>query len=135
MHLPASVLWTLPDALRQGQIQFARTGSVHAAGLFDGAGDLLHLCEDVGRHNAVDKLVGRYVLEGRRTPQPSVLMVSGRVSFEIVQKAWIAGICMIAAVSGPSSLAIDLAAEAGITLVGFLRETSANLYTHPQRIG
>jgi len=135
MHLSRSILWALPDALRQGQAQFARTGSLHASGLFGDSGDLLHLCEDVGRHNAVDKLVGRYVLDGRRLPQPSVLMVSGRVSFEIVQKAWIAGICMIAAVSGPSSLAIDLADEAGITLIGFLRGTSANLYTHPQRIG
>ena len=132
--LSRPVLWSLSDVLRKGQAQFERTGALHASALFDLSGDLLHLCEDVGRHNAMDKLVGHYVLKGERPPELSVLLVSGRVSFEIVQKAWMAGVCFIAAVSGPSTLAVDLAREAGITLVGFLRGTTANLYTHPPRL-
>ena len=132
--LSRPVLWSLSDVLRKGQAQFERTGALHASALFDLSGDLLHLCEDVGRHNAMDKLVGHYVLKGERPPELSVLLVSGRVSFEIVQKAWMAGVCFIAAVSGPSTLAVDLAREAGITLVGFLRGTTANLYTHPRRL-
>ncbi|SVE08654.1 uncharacterized protein METZ01_LOCUS461508, partial [marine metagenome] len=132
--LSRPVLWSLSDVLRKGQAQFERTGALHASALFDLSGDLLHLCEDVGRHNAMDKLVGHYVLKGERPPELSVLLVSGRVSFEIVQKAWMAGVCFIAAVSGPSTLAVDLAREAGITLVGFLRGTTANLYTHPHRL-
>ena len=132
--LSRPVLWSLSDVLRKGQAQFELTGALHASALFDLSGDLLHLCEDVGRHNAVDKLVGHYVLKGERPPELSVLLVSGRVSFEIVQKAWMAGVCFIAAVSGPSTLAVDLAREAGITLVGFLRGTTANLYTHPHRL-
>ena len=132
--LSRPVLWSLSDVLRKGQAQFERTGALHASALFDLSGDLLYLCEDVGRHNAMDKLVGHYVLKGERPPELSVLLVSGRVSFEIVQKAWMAGVCFIAAVSGPSTLAVDLAREAGITLVGFLRGTTANLYTHPHRL-
>jgi len=132
--LSRPVLWSLSDVLRKGQAQFERTGALHASALFDLSGDLLHLCEDVGRHNAMDKLVGHFVLKGERPPELSVLLVSGRVSFEIVQKAWMAGVCFIAAVSGPSTLAVDLAREAGITLVGFLRGTTANLYTHPHRL-
>lgn len=133
-QLPRPVLWKISGALRLGQQVFDRTGALHAAGLFDLTGKLLHLSEDVGRHNAVDKLVGRYVLSGQRVPSPAVLMISGRASFEIVQKAWMAGISMIAAVSGPSTLAVDLADEAGITLIGFLRDQSANLYTHHRRL-
>ena len=132
--LSRPVLWSLSDVLRKGQAQFERTGALHASALFDLSGDLQHMCEDVGRHNAMDKLVGHYVLKGERPPELSVLLVSGRVSFEIVQKAWMAGVCFIAAVSGPSTLAVDLAREAGITLVGFLRGTTANLYTHPHRL-
>lgn len=119
----------LPERLRAAQAQFERTGSLHAAGLFDTEGRLLELREDVGRHNAVDKLVGRYVLQAQWPPSASVLMVSGRTSFEIVQKAHLAGLGFIASVSGPSSLAVDLAREAGITLVGFLRGGGGNLYT------
>ena len=133
-QLPMATLWKMSQSLRQGQQLFDRTGALHAAGLMDLSGRVLHLCEDVGRHNAVDKLVGRYVLAGQRPEPQTALMISGRASFEIVQKAWMAGIGLIVAVSGPSSLAVDLAQEAGITLVGFLREGSANLYTHPERL-
>jgi len=128
------VLADLPDSLRQAQAQFERTGSLHAAGLFDATGRMLALREDVGRHNAVDKLVGSFVLDGEWPPSASVLMVSGRTSFEIVQKALLAGLGFIASVSGPSSLAVDLAEEGGLTLVGFLRHGSYNLYTHTERL-
>jgi FdhD protein len=128
------ILLTLPDSLRKAQKQFEHTGSVHAAGLFDAEGRLLALREDVGRHNAVDKLIGRFVLDGRWPPASSVLMLSGRTSFEIVQKALLAGLGFIASVSGPSSLAVDLADESGLTLVGFLRDGGYNLYTHGGRL-
>ena len=124
----------LPDTLRGAQAQFERTGSLHAAGLFDVDGSLLALREDVGRHNAVDKLIGSFVLDGQWPPPASALMVSGRTSFEIVQKALLAGLAFIASVSGPSSLAVDLADEAGLTLIGFLRHGGYNLYTHAQRL-
>ena len=130
----SATLISLPDKLRDAQAQFERTGSLHAAGLFSADGDLLALHEDVGRHNAVDKLVGSFVLSGQWPPPSSVLMVSGRTSFEIVQKALLAGLGFLASVSGPSSLAVDLAHDGGLTLVGFLRNGGYNLYAHAQRL-
>jgi FdhD protein len=133
--LDPEVLISLPDRLRESQRMFERTGGLHAAGLFTPAGDLLCLREDVGRHNAVDKVVGWTAREGRLPLSGTVLQVSGRASFELVQKAVMAGIPMLAAVSAPSSLAVELAAESGMTLVGFLRGTSYNVYTGQQRLG
>jgi FdhD protein len=129
-----ALLSALPDRLREAQKVFDRTGGLHAAGLFSDAGELLVLREDVGRHNAVDKVVGWALREGLLPLTGTVLMVSGRASFELVQKAWMAGIPCLAAVSAPSSLAVDLAAEAGMTLVGFLRGTSMNVYAGQQRV-
>ena len=127
-------LVALPDVLRDAQDQFERTGSLHAAGLFAADGALVAVREDVGRHNAVDKLVGSFVLAGQWPPPFSVLMVSGRTSFEIVQKALLAGLGFLASVSGPSSLAVDLADDGGLTLVGFLRNGGYNLYSHAERL-
>ena len=129
-----SVLLGLPASLHKGQTLFARTGGVHAAGLFTPTGELLCLREDVGRHNAVDKVVGWALREGRLPLRDTLLQVSGRASFELVQKASMAGIPLLSAVSAPSSLAVDLAAEAGVTLVGFSRDDRATVYTHPERI-
>jgi FdhD protein len=127
-------LVTFPGQLREQQRVFDSTGGLHAAGIFTAAGEVLVVREDVGRHNAVDKATGWAVLNGRVPLGGSVLMVSGRASFELVQKAAMAGIPVLAAVSAPSSLAAELADEQGITLVGFLRGTSMNVYTHPERI-
>ncbi|GAB3706911.1 formate dehydrogenase accessory sulfurtransferase FdhD [Nocardiopsis oceani] len=134
VRITAETLTELPDRLREAQRVFDRTGGLHAAGLFTESGELVALREDVGRHNAVDKVVGWAVRENRLPLRASVLMVSGRASFELVQKAWMAGIPVMSAVSAPSSLAVDLAREAGSTLVGFLRGASMNVYAGRQRV-
>ncbi|MGK5532644.1 formate dehydrogenase accessory sulfurtransferase FdhD [Streptomyces sp. URMC 129] len=128
------VLAALPDRLRDAQRVFARTGGLHAAALFSSGGELLDVREDVGRHNAVDKLVGRAYERGLLPLSDAGLLVSGRASFELVQKAVMAGIPLLAAVSAPSALAVDLAEEAGVTLVGFLRGTSMNVYAGAERL-
>ncbi|PRX47290.1 FdhD protein [Prauserella shujinwangii] len=128
------VLAGLPDALRERQRVFAATGGLHAAALFTADGTLLAVREDVGRHNAVDKVLGWAVLEDRVPLLDCGLLVSGRASFELVQKAAMAGVPMLAAVSAPSSLAVELAEENGMTLVGFLRGRSMNLYTGEKRV-
>ncbi|HEV2459446.1 MAG TPA: formate dehydrogenase accessory sulfurtransferase FdhD [Ktedonobacterales bacterium] len=128
------VLYVLPDRLRAGQRVFASTGGLHAAALFDATGALLALREDVGRHNAVDKLVGRAMLDDTLPLNERILLVSGRLSFEIVLKALAARIPIVAAVSAPSSLAVDLAQSGGVTLAAFLRGSSVNLYTYPERV-
>jgi FdhD protein len=130
----ADVLLGLPDALRGAQRVFDRTGGLHAAGLFDPKGGLETLREDVGRHNAVDKVVGRAAQDGRLPLAGRVLMVSGRSSFEIVQKALLAGIPFVAAVSAPSTLAVRLAQESNMTLVGFLRPGGFNVYAGAGRV-
>lgn len=127
-------LTELPDTLRRHQQVFDSTGGLHAAALFTLDGALLALREDVGRHNAVDKVLGWALTDSRVPLSHSVLMVSGRASFELVQKAVMAGVPMLTAVSAPSSLAVDLAAESGLTLVGFLRGDTMNVYTAPERI-
>lgn len=129
-----AVLVDLPGALRAAQAVFERTGGLHAAGLFDAEGRLLALREDVGRHNAVDKLVGRMFLEGLLPLAGKILLVSGRTSFEILQKAAVAGVPIVCAVSAPSSLAVSVAERLGITLIGFLRGPGFNVYAHPERI-
>lgn len=129
-----SALYTLPERLRAGQRVFDSTGGLHAAALFALDGELLALREDVGRHNAVDKLIGRALLDGALPLDRRILLVSGRLSFEILQKVVAAGIPLVAAVSAPSSLAVDLARASGVTLVAFLRGASMNIYTHPARI-
>lgn len=133
--LDPALLATFPDLLRDQQAVFEKTGGLHAAALFDGrTGRMLVLREDVGRHNAVDKVIGWAVKDGRLPLTGTVLMVSGRASFELTQKASMAGIPVLAAVSAPSSLAVDLANEVGITIVGFLRGQSMVVYSRPERI-
>ena len=128
------LLYSLPDILRQEQAVFEQTGGLHAAGLFDLSGNLLYLREDVGRHNAVDKIVGRATLDRKLPLSHNILMVSGRASFEIIQKALVARIPIIAAVSAPSSLSVELALQGGMTLAAFLRGQSCNIYSWPERI-
>lgn len=130
----SAVLTQLPDTLRAAQKVFESTGGLHAAGLFTPQGELLVIREDIGRHNAVDKVIG-WAVESQRIPLfGNVLLVSGRASFELVQKAVMAGVPILAAVSAPSSLAVDLARDSGLTLVGFLRAGTMNVYTHQDRI-
>ena len=130
----ADVLVSLPERLREAQRVFERTGGLHAAGLFDGDGSVLSVREDVGRHNAVDKVIGEQLLAGRVPLSDRVLQVSGRASFEVVQKAAVAGIPVVSAVSAPSSLAVDAGGRLGVTVVGFVRDGRCNVYTHPARV-
>jgi len=132
--LDPAVLRTLPGALRSAQRVFDSTGGLHAAGLYESDGTAVTVREDVGRHNAVDKVLGAALLAGRVPAAGAVLMVSGRASFELVQKAAMAGVPTLAAVSAPSSLAAELAEDEGITLIGFLRGDSMNVYTRPDRL-
>ena len=129
-----SVIVGLPARLRQAQAVFERTGGLHASGLFTPSGELVAVREDVGRHNALDKVIGAEVLAGRLPLHDRVLLVSGRVSFEIVQKAAVAGVPVVCAVSAPSDLAVEAAERLGQTLVGFLRGEGFNIYAHPERI-
>jgi FdhD protein len=131
----ADILCALPDKLRAAQAVFGRTGGLHAAGLFDARGELIALREDIGRHNAVDKVIGWALLQKRMPLDQSILLVSGRGGFEIVQKALVAGIPLLASVSAPSSLAVQMSREMGLTLVGFLRGRRFVIYANEQRLG
>ncbi len=133
-RVDAGILLGLPDTLRRAQASFAQTGGLHAAGVFHLSGELEVCREDIGRHNAVDKAIGALFRKGRLPLSASILLVSGRASFEIVQKALAAGIPIVAAVSAPSSLAVDLARESGIALAGFVRERGFNLYSGEERL-
>ena len=134
LRVPPAVVAALPDRLREAQAAFAVTGGLHATGLFSGAGELLCAREDVGRHNAMDKVVGWAFTGGLLPLANSILCVSGRLSFELVQKAAVAGCPVLVAVGAPSSLAVELAADRGVTLCGFVRGGSANVYTEAWRI-
>lgn len=132
--VPLRLLLRLPARMRAAQSKFGDTGGVHACALFDFSGRLLHIAEDVGRHNAFDKLVGVSLLRGELPLANRIVILSGRASFELVQKAIRAGVSVLAAIGAPSSLAVNLAVTSGLTLVGFLRETHCNVYSHPQRL-
>ena len=134
LRIDPDVLSGLPERLEPGQPTFEQTGGLHAAGVFDRHGEPLAIREDVGRHNAVDKAIGRLLLDGRFPLGDTVLVVSGRASFEIVQKAVAAGIPAVAAVSAPSSLAVELARESGVLLAGFARGGAFNLYSGEDRV-
>ena len=134
-RLDPAIIAAIPERLREGQELFADTGGLHAAGLFDAAGNRIGIREDIGRHNAVDKIVGQAFLAERVPLSDSILAVSGRGSFEILQKAAVAGIPCVVAVGAPSSLAVDIAEEFGMTLVGFARGGNFNVYTGMSRIG
>jgi FdhD protein len=128
------MLLSLPETLRKAQSDFARTGGIHAAGIFGVDGQLKIAREDIGRHNAVDKAIGRAFIDELLPLERHLLLVSGRASFEIIQKALAAGIPIVAAVSAPSSLAVELACDSNQTLIGFLRPPSFNVYTHIERV-
>jgi FdhD protein len=129
-RVPLRTLFQLPNRMRASQSRFADTGGIHAAAVFDFSGTLHNLAEDVGRHNAFDKLVGMNLLP----LNDSIVLLSGRASFELVQKALRAGVSVLAAIGAPSSLAVNLSQAAGLTLAGFLRESHCNVYTHPERL-
>jgi FdhD protein len=133
--VPRDVLAALPERLRAAQPGFARTGALHATGLFDAAGEPLVVREDVGRHNAMDKVVGRALLDGLLPLHGRLLCVSGRLSFELVQKAAVAGAPVLVGVGAPTSLAVRLAADRGLTLCGFAREGALGVYTGAERVG
>jgi FdhD protein len=134
VRIDIETLLSLPEKLRKAQSDFARTGGIHAAGIFDLSGELKIVREDIGRHNAVDKAIGRAFLDELLPLDRHVLVVSGRASFEIVQKALAAGIPIVAAVSAPSTLAVDFARESNQTLIGFLRPPSFNIYSHIEHV-
>jgi len=133
-EVSAEVVYSLPEKLREAQGLFEATGGLHAAALFDAEGELVALREDVGRHNATDKLVGWALLEGRLPLSGQIVMVSGRSSFEILQKCLTAGVPVVCAVSAPSSLAVDVARQFNITLIGFLRGNRFNVYSGHERM-
>jgi FdhD protein len=133
-HAAMSLLMQLPDRMRAAQSKFGYTGGVHASALFDFSGNLLNLAEDVGRHNAFDKLVGMSLVSNEIPLSNRIVVLSGRASFELVQKALRAGVSILAAIGAPSSLAVNLAVTSGLTLVGFLRESHCNVYAHPARL-
>jgi FdhD protein len=133
-HVALSLLLRLPARMRAAQSKFGDTGGVHASGLFDFSGALLNVAEDVGRHNAFDKLVGMSLMSNALPLTDRVVILSGRASFELVQKAIRAGVSVLASIGAPSSLAVNLAVTSGLTLVGFLRETHCNVYSHPGRL-
>ena len=134
VRVPAALVSELPERLRAAQLAFDATGGLHAAGLFSAGGELLCVREDVGRHNALDKVVGWAFREGLLPLADAILCLSGRLSFELVQKAAVAGCPVLVAVGAPSSLAIELAADRGVTLCGFVRRGSLNVYTEPERV-
>jgi FdhD protein len=133
-RLPAELLLRLPDLMRAGQSKFGDTGGIHAAALFDFSGNLLAIAEDVGRHNAIDKLVGEQLLAGALPLSEHIILLSGRASFELVQKALRTQVAVLAAIGAPSSLAVNLAVTSGLTLVGFLRQKHFNVYSGAERL-
>jgi FdhD protein len=133
-HVALSLLLRLPGRMRTAQSKFGDTGGVHASALFDFSGTLLNIAEDVGRHNAFDKLVGMSLMSGDLPLTNRIVVLSGRASFELVQKAIRAGVSVLAAIGAPSSLAVNLAVTSGLTLVGFLREAHCNVYAYPERL-
>jgi len=130
-----ALLFSLPERMRSAQSKFGDTGGIHAAALFDFSGALITVAEDVGRHNAFDKLVGELLMAGRLPLNEHIILLSGRASFELTQKALRTGVGILAAIGAPSSLAVNLAVASGLTLVGFLREKHCNVYSSPQRVG
>ena len=128
-----SLLFSLPERMRAAQSKFGDTGGIHAAALFDFSGNFITVAEDVGRHNAIDKLVGELLLAGRLPLKEHIILLSGRASFELTQKALRTGVAILAAIGAPSSLAVNLALSSGMTLVGFLREKHCNVYAGPER--